>query len=32
MENKHVYVRQYADGTKAVVVEFGLGAVGINKV
>lgn len=29
MENKHVYVRQYADGTKAVVVEFGLGAVGI---
>lgn len=30
MENKHVYVRQYADGTKAVVVEFGLGAVGIG--
>lgn len=29
MENKHIYVHQYPDKTKAVVVEFGLGAVGI---
>lgn len=30
MENKHIYVKQYPDETKAVVVEFGLGAVGIG--
>lgn len=29
MKSEHIYVRQYPDETKAVVVEFGLGAVGI---
>lgn len=29
MKNKHIYARQYPDETRAVVVEFGLGAVGI---